>query len=167
MTEDTTAVIRRYSARMRGLVTALWVVSLALVVLERFSAVSITLVSSRFAPAALRELACHAVAAFPEVLFLLALWWVRQALAAFAGGSLFAPPIVRMLGRVGVLLACGAAARILLVPGLCRLLGFNSGYWIAFDAASMVLAAIGLALRAIAAVLRHASVIQSELDEIF
>jgi hypothetical protein len=57
--------------------------------------------------------------------------------------------------------------RIFIVPGACRLLGFDSGHWIAFDAAGLVLGAIGLALKTIAGVLRHASTIQSELDEIF
>ena len=66
-----------------------------------------------------------------------------------------------------VVLTCGAAARILIVPGACRLLGFNPGHWIAFDAASLVLAALGLAFTALAAVLRHASAVQSELDEMF
>ncbi|HYK02579.1 MAG TPA: hypothetical protein VE974_12555 [Thermoanaerobaculia bacterium] len=115
----------------------------------------------------LRELACQAVAAFPEGLFLLGLWWIRDALAAFSRGELFAIPMTRMLDRVGIVLACGSAARIFLVPGICRLLGFDAGYWIAFDAAGLVLGAIGLALKAIAGVLRHASAIQSELDEIF
>jgi DUF2975 family protein len=107
------------------------------------------------------------VAAFPEALFLLALWWVGAALEAFARGELFAAPIVRMLERVGIALACGAAARIALVPPACRLLGFDPGYWIAFDAAGLTLGAIGLALRAIAGVLRQAAAIQSELDEMF
>jgi hypothetical protein len=75
--------------------------------------------------------------------------------------------MTRMLDRVGVVLACGSAVRIFVVPGVCRLLGFDAGYWIAFDAAGLVLRAIGLALKAIAGVLRHASAIQSELDEIF
>jgi hypothetical protein len=152
---------------MRRFVTLLWTVSLVLVVLERFSAVSIQAVASGFAGEALRALACQAAAAVPEALFLLALWWVREALAAFGRGELFGAPITRMLDRVGVLLACGSAVRIFLVPGLCRLLGFDAGHWIAFDAAGMVLGAIGLALKAIAVVLRHASVLQSELDEIF
>src|SRR6185295_16694731 len=93
-----------------------------------------------------RALACQAAAAFPEALFLLGLWWVREALAAFARGELFAAPMTRMLDRVGVVLAAGSAVRIFAVPGICRLLGFDSGYWIAFDAASLVLGAIGLAL---------------------
>ena len=50
---------------------------------------------------------------------------------------------------------------------MSRLLGFDAGHWIAFDAPAMMMGAIGLALGAIARVLRHASALQSELDEIF
>jgi hypothetical protein len=165
--ETSTASIQRHSARMRRFVTVLWTASVTLVVLERFSAVTIEAVRSGFANQASRALACQAAAAVPEGLLLLGLWWVREALAAFSRGELFTAPMTRMLDRVGVLLACGSAARIFLVPGVCRLLGFDSGHWIAFDAAGLVLGAIGLALKAIAGVLRHASAIQSELDEIF
>lgn len=159
--------VQQHSARMRRFVTVLWCFSLALVVLERFSNVTITLVRSGFVEAAWRAFACQAAAAIPELLFLLGLWWVRQTLAAFSRAELFAEPMTRMLDRVGIVLAVGSAARIFLVPGACRLLGFDSGHWIAFDAAGLVLGAIGLALKAIAGVLRHASAIQSELDEIF
>jgi len=161
------AALRKHSARMRGFVSVLWWVCLTLVVLERFSAAGIEAYRSGFAGEALRALACQAVAAFPEALFLLGLWWARETLAAFSRGELFALPMTRMLERVGVLLACGSAARIFLVPGACRLLGLDAGHWIAFDAAGLVLGAIGLALKAIADVLRHAGTLQSELDEIF
>jgi hypothetical protein len=152
---------------MRRYVTVLWTVCLVLVVLERFSAATIRLFATGFAGEAWRALACQAAAAFPEGLFLLGLWWTRETLAAFARGELFTAPMTRMLDRVGIVLACGSAVRIFLVPGVCRLLGFDAGHWIAFDAAGMVLGAIGLALKAIAGVLRHASAVQSELDEIF
>lgn len=152
---------------MRRFVTVLWTVCLTLVVLERFSAATIRVFASAFAEETLRALACQAVAAVPEGLFLLGLWWVREALSAFSRGEWFARPMTRMLERVGVVLACGSAVRIFIVPGACRLLGFDSGHWIAFDAAGLVLGAIGLAFSAIAGVLRHASAIQSELDEIF
>jgi hypothetical protein len=162
-----TVTIQRHSARMRRFVTVLWTICLLLVLLERFSAAAIRLVASGYANDALRALACQAISAVPEALFLLALWWTRDALSAIARGALFALPMTRMLHRVGTVLALGSAVRILLVPGLCRLLGFNPGYWIAFDSASLVLAALGLALKAIAHVLRHAATVQSELDEIF
>jgi hypothetical protein len=164
---DMTVEIRQHSARMRRFVTVLWAVCLVLVVLERFSAATIDVFTGGFAGHALRRLACEAVSAFPEALFLLGLWWIGEALSAFSRGELFAAPITRMLERVGVVLVCGAIARIAVVPGVCRLLGFDAGYWIAFDASALVLGAIGLALKAIAGVLRHASAIQSELDEIF
>ncbi|HYR29722.1 MAG TPA: DUF2975 domain-containing protein [Thermoanaerobaculia bacterium] len=162
-----TVSIQHHSARMRRFVTVLWTVSFTLVVLERFSAATIRAFQNDFAEEPLRELACQAVAAVPELLFLLGLWWIRDALAAFARGELFALPMTRMLDRVGVVLAVASAVRIFVVPGVCRLLGFDAGHLIAFDAAGMVLGAIGLAFKAIAGVLRHASTIQSELDEIF
>jgi hypothetical protein len=152
---------------MRRFVTVLWTVCLTLVLLERLSAASIKVVASGLGGEAWRALACQAAAMVPELLFLLGLWWIRQALSAFSRGELFAMPLTRMLDRVGVVLVCGSAVRIFIVPGICRHLGFDPGYWIAFDAAGMVLAAIGLAFKAIAGVLRHASTIQSELDEIF
>ena len=167
MTSDRTASIQQYSARMRRFVTVLWTVCLTLVVLERFSAAGIRMFASGFAAEPMRAFACQVAAVIPEGLFLLGLWWVREALAAFSRGELFTLPMTSMLDRVGVVLACGSAVRIFIVPGVCNLLGFDSGHWIAFDAAGLVLGAIGLALKAISGVLRHASTIQSELDEIF
>lgn len=162
-----TSDLQQYSARIRRFVTFLWVISAMLIALERFSAVSIRLVNSGFTSDAWRAFACQAAAAFPEALYLLGLWWVREAVAAFARGELFGPPITRMLHRVGIVLFCASVVRICIVPGACRLLGFDLGYWIAFDAAGLVLAALGIAFKSIAAVLRHASAVQSELDEIF
>lgn len=159
--------LQHQSARMRRAVTSLWTISLLLVAGERFSAATIHLFSSGVAANAMRHLLCQLVAAVPEGLMLWALWRVRATLSAFERGDWFAAPIAGMLDRVGVLLAGAAAIRVLLVPGACRLLGESSGYWIAFDAAALVLGAIGLALKAIAGVLRQASVIQSELDGIF
>jgi hypothetical protein len=164
---EMTDAIRQHSARMRRFLTILWAFCAVLVVLERFSNATIQLVRSDFAAHATRKLACEAVSAFPEALFLLGLWWVRDTLSAFARGELFAPNVTLMLDRVGIVLAVGSAIRILIVPGLCRLLGFGWDYWIAFDASALVLGAIGLSLKTIAGVLRRASAIESELDEIF
>ena len=167
MIETVNAGLQQHSARMRRTVTILWTICLLLVVLERFSAATIAVFRSGFAAEPLRHLACEAVSACPEGLFLLGLWWVREALASFSRGELFTLPLTRMLDRVGLVLACGSFARLAVVPGVCRVLGFDPGYWIAFDAATLTLAAMGLALKAIATVLRHASTLQSELDEIF
>ena len=164
---ETPLDVQQYSRRMHRFVTLLWAGSLVLVVLERFSAPTIQVIRGSFATKDVRILACEAAAAVPELLFVAALWWIAKALAEFSRGELFAKPITRMLQRVGRAVAAGAAARIFVVPGVCRLLGAGPDYWIAFDAASLVLGATGLALIAIAGALRHALTIQSELDEIF
>jgi hypothetical protein len=88
--------VQQHSARMRRFVTLLWAVCFTLVVLERFSAATIRLFAGGFAGEAWRALACQAAAAVPEALFLLGLWWVREALAAFARGELFAMPMTRI-----------------------------------------------------------------------
>jgi hypothetical protein len=138
-----------------------------LVLLERFSALLIEAFAYGFTGIVMRRLAYQAISALPEVMFLLGLWWVREALSAFSRGELFGPPVTRMLERVGVVLAIGAMIRLFVVPGACRLLGFDLGYWIAFDASALVLGATGIAFKVIAGVLRRASAIESELDEIF
>ena len=167
MQSATAAEIQKRSAQMRTYVSVLWLLCALMVVLERFSNATLRAFNTGFADWEVRVILCQMVSAVPEALFLLGLWWVRQTLAAFARGDWFSSPIARMLDRVGVVLVFGAIVRIFVVPGACRLLGPDWGYWIAFDATAMVLGAIGLALKAIASVLHRASAIQSELDEIF
>ncbi|MFY1831433.1 DUF2975 domain-containing protein [Myxococcus fulvus] len=164
--KDTTARIRSRSGQLRRLMTLLVTLLTVLLVLERFSAVTLALVREGGGEAA-RRWAQQGVAAFPELFYLLALWWVRQALAAFARGELFTPTITRALRRVGVMLASGALLGVFIVPSLMRALGFQPGYVIAYDVGGLVLGAVGLALTLLAHVLTHASALQSELEEIF
>jgi hypothetical protein len=138
-----------------------------LLVLERFGSVALQLVQGGPDPNELRRLELACVVAVPEVLYLLALWWIRQALAEFAEGKLYAPPVTRMLDRVGLMLAAGAFVSVFLVPTASRLLGSGPGYVIAYDVSSLVLGAVGLSLKIIAHVLRRAAEMQAELDEIF
>lgn len=159
--------IQQHSARVRRNVSILWIVCATLVVLERFSAATIAAVHSHFAQQPVLHLACQAVSAIPEFLFLIGLWGIRDTLGAFARGELFGPRVTRMLDRVGTLLAVASLIELAIVPGVCRLLGFDNGYWIAFDPSAIVLAGLGLALKAIAGVLRRASKIETELDGIF
>ncbi len=157
--------IRERSARLRRFLTILSVALAGLFVLERFG-LALTRLAGHEA-GAWGQLAVQAVAACPEVFYLVALWWVRQALAAFARGEFFAPTITRMLDRVGVALAAGALVGTFVVPAAQRALGAGPGYWIAFDVAGVVLGALGLSLTVIAHVLRRASAVQAELDEMF
>jgi hypothetical protein len=164
---QTTARIREKSARLRSVVTILFVSLAVLLLLERFGAVALSLHDKGFHGEPLRRLAFELAQACPEIFYLTALWWIREALAAFARGEFYAPTITRMLERVGIVLAAGACLNVFVLPGVARLLGFGPGYWIAYDVSALVLGAIGLSLTIIAHVLQRASALQAELDEMF
>jgi hypothetical protein len=159
--------IQHRSARVRRFVTLLCSVLIVLLVLERFGFALEQLVRNGPGKDTFGRLAVQTAHALPEACYLLALWWIRQALAAIAHGELFGPVIRRMLGRVGLMLALGAFISVFLVPGICRWLGYDPGFWIAYDISALVLGAIGLSLKVIADVLRHAAGLQAEIDGIF
>ena len=163
----TQAEIQRTSVKLRRLLTGL-VVTLALLVAgERFGPLVVQFGQHGLTGEPLRRLALACVAACPEVLFLLALWRIRQALAAFADGKFYTPTITRMLDRVGTMLAVGSFIAVFLIPSAARALGFGPGYLIAYDVSGLVLGAVGLSLKVIAHVLRRASEMEAELDGIF
>jgi hypothetical protein len=155
------------SARLCTVMTFLCAGLLGLLLAERFSAVLIGLVGGAAGANAFGRLGVQFVDAFPEACYLLALWWIRQALAAIAGGDLYGDAVIRMLERVGIVLAVGALAGVFLVPGASRLLGTDPGYWIAYDVSGLVLGAIGVSLKVIADVLRLAAAMKADLDGIF
>jgi len=156
-------VIRARSRRLRSVVTVMVFGLGALLALERFSAAAI----QAWRGGGWEWLAAQAAAAVPEVVYLLALWWVRQALAAFAAGELFTPAVARTLQRVGLTLAIGALLNSFAVPAVQTMVGRGPGYLIAYDMAGLVLGLVGLSLSMLATLFTHASALQSELDEIF
>jgi hypothetical protein len=162
-TQIQASLIRARSARLRTVVTMLLVVLAALLALERFSAATL----QWWRGGGWEWLASQAVAAGPELMYLLALWWVRQALSAFALGELFTPAVARTLNRVGLTLAIGAALNSFVVPGLQTAMGRGPGYLIAYDLGGVVLGVVGLSLSMVAHVFTHAAAVQAELDEIF
>jgi hypothetical protein len=168
MTEASTeAEIRRTSARLRAGVSVLLACLALLLVGERFGAATLRLFQEHGGGDTVRRLAWQFFAAVPEALYLLALWWVRQALAAFAEERLYAPPVADMLDRVGITLAVAATIDVFLLPTVARALGFGPGYLVAYDISGLVLGAVGLSFRVIAHVLRRAAELRAELDEIF
>lgn len=159
------ATIVRKSKRLRRLVTGLFFALAATLLLERFGALGLAM--SRGEPGGDgQHVLLQVVSACPEVLYLAALWWIRQALAALAAGDFYAVTITRMLDRVGSMLAAGALVGVFLLPSAEKLVGTDPGYLIAFDVSGLVLGAVGLSLKVIAHVLRHAGAMQDELDEI-
>jgi hypothetical protein len=165
--KHTRTEIRRTSARLRRVLTGLLVSLAVLLVGERFGSLVVLFLDQGLSGEPLRRLGLACVAACPEVLFLLALWWIRQALAAFADGQFYTPTITRMLERVGTTLATGALINVFVIPSASRALGFSPGYLIAYDVSGLVLGAVGLSLKVIAHVLRRASEMEAELDGIF
>lgn len=159
--------IQRTSTNLRRLVSCLLATLTILLLLERFGAVGLQLVNRGFTGDVSRRLATQCIAACPELAYLLALWWIRQTLAAFAAGKLYTQAVTRMLDRVGTMLAVGALINIFIVPGASRALGFGPGYLIPYDVSGFVLAALGLSLKVIAHVLRRAAEMETELEEIF
>lgn len=168
MVSTAAAQIKERSATLRRLTTALFFTLAALLVLERFGLVMVEVtLQGGFTADLWRLLAVRTLDAIPDACYLLALWWVREALDGFAKGALYTQTLPRMLERTGLALAIGAGIAVFLVPGASRLLGAGPGYFIAFDVSALVLAAIGLTLRVLAGVLRRAAELQAELDEMF
>jgi hypothetical protein len=167
MRASTQQNIQKSSARLGRVVSILFVVLWALLLLERFGRLALAIATHGIGHELLRQIGYQVVAACPEVLYLMSLWWIREALAKFAQGDLYAPIIPCMLHRVGIMLTAGAFLNVFVVPIMDRALGLGPGYWIAFDVAGLVLGAIGLSLAIVARVLDRARELKAELDEIF
>lgn len=168
MTDDTVARdheaddLRHTSLRLGQALAALAVALAALIALERFGPLMVGAV-----PHAAGDWSLAVAKALPEFLAVLALWWIRGALAAFARGEFFTPALARALRRAGIAIAIAAAYTLALLPSIAKALGSPPGYLIAFDVSAFVLGAVGIALVLIAHVLKRAAVLQAELDEIF
>jgi hypothetical protein len=160
------AAIQRKAARLGRIVTILFVALAALLVLERFGALALAFVRGQ-ADGTSQRVLLQLVHASPEVLYLLGLWWIRQALAALATGDLYAATLTRMIDRVGTMLAAGALVGVFIVPTASRVIGVDPGYLIAFDVSGLVLGAVGLSLKVFAHLFQHARAMQAELQEIF
>jgi hypothetical protein len=154
--------LRKRAVRLRkGLTAACWFL-LALLVSERLAYAG----AWRGAFDA-GEGARQAVLAIPSLIYLAALWQLRQVAAAAAGGDLFGRAVVRGLKRVGALLAAGAAVTILVMPLLTRMLGGTVERLIDADIATLILGALGLGLLFLGSLVERAGLAQRELEEFF
>jgi len=161
-TDDLRHTSRRLGQALAGLAVALAV----LIVLERFGALAFHAGAYRDGATGSDWLLALAKA-LPEALVVVALWWIRGALAAFASGEYFTPALAQALRRTGIALAIAAAFVVAVLPSIARALGQPPGYLIALDVNSFALGAVGIALTLISHVLRRAAALQAELDEIF
>ena len=153
--------------RLRRFVTTLVAFAAALLLLERLGYAGAYRSDGPALPALLPASLRQLVFAAPAILYLVGLWQLRQSFAAIAGGALFGRSVVIALKRLGALLVAGAVVTIFVMPWLHRLLGDEYPRSIDFDVATLILAAIGIALVFFASLVERASAIQAELDEMF
>jgi hypothetical protein len=159
--------LRRRSARLGRVLTALLVVMALLLVGERYSALVIRAMSQGTDAAWMRDFGLALIATVPDVCYLLALAGIRRALGAIARGERYGAAVTAALSRVGLLLAAGAFFALAIAPGLAKLVGAGPGYLIAYDPGAVALVALGLALTVLARILDDARALERELDEIF
>lgn len=167
LARQTVDTIKASSSRLRNLVTVLSLFLLGLLLLERFGWVIAALAREAHGSELVRRIGFQFVAAGPESMYLLSLWWIRQALAAFAAGDFYASIVSSMLRRVGTLLAAAAFLNVFIVPSIDKAIGMSRGYWIAFDVTGLVLGVIGLSLVIVSHILDRARELKAELEEIF
>ena len=80
---------------------------------------------------------------------------------------LFTPELATAMRHVGLLLTAGAAAAFVINPYLHRLAALAYPRLVEFDVATLVIAAVGIALTFIARLFDQAVRLQREMDEIF
>ena len=102
----------------------------------------------------------------PMFIYIWAIWMVRQALKAIAGGALFGQVVPRLLFRVGAALFVGALFNVFGVPLLTRLL-YERGAYLAFDGAAITLGVVGATLVLLSQLLAQAASMRDELNEFF
>jgi hypothetical protein len=156
------SAVKAAATRLRTLLTCLLIFLAAVLVLERFGYAGAYLGGVR--PA---ELARQLLFAIPAIVYLLALWQLRDVAGEIGNGALFGAAAARGLRRVGFCLV-GGAALTLAMPWL-HLLAGGEAYprLIDFDVATLVIGGIGLGLAFLARLVDRAGAMQSELDEMF
>lgn len=102
----------------------------------------------------------------PMFIYVWAIWMVRQALKAIAGGAVFGQVVPRLLLRVGAALFAGALFNVFGVPLLTRLL-YGRGAFLTFDGAAITLGVVGATLVLVSQLLAGAASMRKELDEFF
>ena len=105
----------------------------------------------------------HMLAALvPMYVYIWAMWMVRQALKAIAGGALFDAVVPRMLFRVGVALFAGAVFNVIAAPIAGAV--FAIYLPLQFDGAAITLGVVGATLALLSQLLKEAVSMREELD---
>lgn len=102
----------------------------------------------------------------PMVIYIWAIWMVRQALSSIAGGAMFDQVVPRLLFRVGLALFGGALFNVFGIPIVTGVIGHHT-IFLSFDGAAVTLGVVGATLVLLSQLLSQASAMREELDEFF
>lgn len=105
------------------------------------------------------------IAFTPMYIYIWAMWMVRHALKAIAGGALFDQVVPRLLFRVGIALFLGALINVFAVPAAS--LAFKLRLTFQFDGAAITLGVVGATLVLVSQLLKQAASMREELDSFF
>jgi Protein of unknown function (DUF2975) len=100
----------------------------------------------------------------PMLLYMWAIWMVRQALRSVAAGELFDYVVPKLLARVGIALLCGALFKEVIVPFVRAVLG-GRPHVQTFEASAVTLGVVGASLVVFAQLLARAAKMREELRE--
>ena len=101
----------------------------------------------------------------PVPFYLWAIWSVRRLILAVGQGRGHDRLLARMLQHTGIALFLGGIAAVFVAPWIARLI-WGRGPFAYYDVAAITVGVIGLALVVVAYLLRQASDMRAELDEI-
>lgn len=102
----------------------------------------------------------------PMFLYMWAIWMIRSALKAIAGGVLFDQVISKLLFRVGLALFGGALFTVIGVP-LITALVWGSPYLKTFEPSPVTLGVVGAALMLFSQLFARAAAMRNEIEEFF
>jgi DUF2975 family protein len=158
MNQPDTGIFRRLSRRLRLAAAA----AMAVIVLAALLTLTVAVLRwDAFGPRALGRIA---LTWSPVVFYLWALWTLRTMFSAFASGGLaFQPVVARALSRVGWALALGAATTVATAPIVLSLTSQpRMGGFAVFNLPAITLGVVGLALIAVAALLKRGMALEAE-----
>jgi Protein of unknown function (DUF2975) len=163
MGDSDTDPVRRSAVTLRRLLTATTIVLLTILVLERLGYAG----AYRRGGFDAAQLPAQLLLSLPALMNLAALWCLRGAVAAAAGGEPFGRMAAAAFRRVGALLAASAVTALLIVPALARPLGLAPQRLIDADISTLVLGAIGLGMLFVGKLIARAGAAERELEAFF
>ena len=159
--------LTQFAFRLRRFLTALVLVLATVIIAERATYAGVFGTAPALAGSGNAAVAIQILLSTPAMLYLAALWYLRQAAAAAASGGPFGTSVVKSLKRVGFCLVGGSVLALFAVPLIFSLGSEQHIRLIDHDVATLIIAAIGLALVFIGQLIDRAAKVEAELEQMF